>query len=151
MDKVCDHIMESELHGNRYAIVVAAEGAVPSGGSVVHKGEGEIGRQDVVLGGIGEFVAKEIAWKTGKDTRSLVLGHLQRGGSPTNWDRLISLRFGAAAVRFIEKETFGTMVALDPPMVKAVPLEEVIGTIKRVPLDSDSIQTARDIGICFGD
>jgi 6-phosphofructokinase 1 len=151
IDKICDHIMECELHGHRYAIVVAAEGAVPAGGSVVHKGEGEMGRQDVILGGVGEFVAKEIAWKTGKDTRSLVLGHLQRGGSPTNWDRLISLRFGAAAVRLIEEEKFGTMVALDPPRVKAVPFEEVIGSIKRVPLDSDSIQTARDIGICFGD
>ena len=81
----------------------------------------------------------------------MVLGHLQRGGSPTTFDRLISLRFGAAAVRMIEEKKFGAMVALDPPEVKAVPLDQVIGSIRRVPLDSDSIQTARDIGICFGD
>ncbi|MFH1489032.1 MAG: ATP-dependent 6-phosphofructokinase [Pseudomonadota bacterium] len=151
IDKVCDHIMERELHGERYAIVVAAEGAAPEGGIARDRGKGEIGRQDVLLGGIGEFVAKEISKNTGKDTRSLVLGHLQRGGSPTTFDRLISLRFGAAAVRMIEEKQFGNMVALDPPEVKAVPLEQVIGNIKQVPLNSDTIQTARDIGISFGD
>jgi phosphofructokinase-like protein len=151
IDKVCDHIMESELHGERYAIVVVAEGAAPIGGTTIDKGRGEIGRQDVVLGGIGAFVAQEISRKTGKDARSLVLGHLQRGGSPTTFDRLISMRFGSAAVRMIEEGKFGSMVALDPPEVKAVPLAKVIGSIKRVPLDSDTMQTARDMGICFGD
>ena len=151
LDKVCDHIMGKELYGERYAIVVAAEGAAPKGGKAVDKGAGELGRQDVLLGGIAEFVAKEISKRTKKDARSLVLGHLQRGGSPTTFDRLISLRFGAAAVRMIEQGQFGVMVALAPPTVKAVPLEEVIGSIRRVPLDSDTIQTARDIGICFGD
>lgn len=151
MDKVCEHIMEGELHGERYAIVVAAEGAAPAGGRTIDKGKGEIGRQDVVLGGIGDFVAKEIPKRTGKDTRSLILGHLQRGGSPTTFDRLISLRFGAAAVRMIEAKQFGNMVALDPPEVKAIPFEYVIDNIKQVPIDSDTIQTARDIGICFGD
>ena len=151
MDKVCDHIMECELYGERYAIVVAAEGATLAGGEIIHKGTGEIGRQDVVLGGIGAYVSKEISEKTGKDSRSLVLGHLQRGGSPTTFDRLISLRFGAAAIRMVEEKQFGTMVALDPPEVKAVPLEQVIGTIRQVSIDSDTIQTARDIGICFGD
>jgi 6-phosphofructokinase 1 len=151
IEKVCDHIMEEELHGEHYAIIVVAEGATPKGGSAMNKGNGEAGRQDVILGGIGGFVADEISKRTGKDARSLVLGHLQRGGSPTTFDRLISLRFGAAAVRLIENKKFGTMVALDPPEVKAVPLEQVIGSIKRVSLDSDSIQTARDIGICLGD
>lgn len=151
IEKVCDHIMQDELHGEHYAIVVVAEGAAPKGGAALNKGKGEVGRQDVVLGGIGEFVAAGISKRTGKDSRSLTLGHLQRGGSPTTFDRLISLRFGAAAVRMIESGRFGTMVALDPPVVKAVPLEEVIGSIKNVPADSDTLQTARDIGICFGD
>jgi len=151
LESVCDCIMGLELNGQRYAIVVTAEGAVPAGGKFIDKGNGEVGRQDVVLGGIGEFVAKGIAERTGKDTRSMVLGHLQRGGSPTTFDRLLSLRFGAAAVRIIAEEKFGTMVALDPPDVKAIPLEEVIGTTKCVPLDGDTVQTARDIGICFGD
>jgi 6-phosphofructokinase 1 len=151
VDKICDHILEGELHGVRYAIVVVAEGAAPAGGAVLDKGKGEIGRQDVVLGGIGDFVAQEISKNTGKDTRSLVLGHLLRGGSPTTFDRLLSLRFGAAAVRMIEAKKFGNMVALDPPEVKAIPIDQVIGSIRQVPIDNDTIQTARDIGICFGD
>ena len=148
IDKVCRHITSLELLDQRYAIVVAAEGAAPAGSAPLYK---QTGSKDKVLGGIGEFVAKKIAEKTGKDTRSLVLGHLQRGGSPTTFDRLLSLRFGAATIRMIEKGNFGTMIALDPPRVKAVPLEHVIGKTKTVPLDSDSVQTARDIGISFGD
>ncbi|MBF0328428.1 MAG: 6-phosphofructokinase [Nitrospirae bacterium] len=151
MDKICEHIMERDIKGERYAIVVAAEGAAPKGGRAIDKGSGEVGRQDVVLGGVGEYVAKEIAKKTGKDTRSLVLGHLQRGGSPTTFDRLLSLRFGAAAVRLIEEKQFGKMVALVPPDVKGVPLEDAIGHIKLVSLESDTVRTARDIGISFGD
>ncbi len=104
-----------------------------------------------MLGGVGEYVAKEIARITGKDTRSLVLGHLQRGGSPTTFDRLLALRFGAAAVRMIEEKRFGTMVALNPPLLTAVPLSEVIGHMKTVPTDNDTIKTAREIGISFGD
>lgn len=151
INKVCDHIMERELHGQHYAIVVAAEGATPLGGRTINRGNGEVGRQDVVLGGVGEFVAKEISRLTGKDTRSMVLGHLQRGGSPTTFDRLLSLRFGAAAVRMIEAKKFGMMVALVPPDVSAVPLEDAIGNMKRVSLGGDTILTARDIGISFGD
>ncbi len=151
IDKICEHIMEKELKGQKYAIVVAAEGAKPKGGDYIHKGEGELGRQEIVLGGIAEYVAKEIARKTGKDTRSLVLGHLQRGGSPTTFDRLLALRFGSAAVRYIEKRQFGTMVASDPPKIKAIPLEDVVGKIRQVQPDSDTVLTARDIGISFGD
>ncbi len=151
IDQVCDKIMEEELHGDKYAIVVVAEGAAPAGGSIIHKGEGEAGRQDVVLGGVGDSVAKAIAQKTGKDTRSLVLGHLQRGGSPTTFDRLLALRFGAAAMRLVKKKQFGCMVALAPPSIKAVPLEQVIGSIKCVPLDSDTVKTAKEIGISFGE
>ena len=151
IEKVCDHIMAEELHGEHYAVVVVAEGAIPAGGAPIDQGVGEVGRQDVLLGGVGQYVAQEIAKRTGKDARSLVLGHLQRGGSPTTFDRLLALRFGAAAVRLIEKGKFGAMVALDPPKIKAVPLEQVIGSIRNVPLDSDTIATARDIGICFGD
>ena len=81
----------------------------------------------------------------------MVLGHLQRGGSPTTFDRLLALRFGAAAIRLVEEKKFGHMVALNPPRIDAVPLESVVGSFRGVPLDSDSIQTARDIGISFGE
>ena len=150
IDRVCDKIMENELHGKRYGIVVVAEGATAEGGEVIHKGREE-GRREVILGGIGEWVAKEIHKRTGKDTRSLVLGHLQRGGSPTTFDRLVALRFGAAAVRFIAEGRRNVMVALHPPNMVTVPLQEAAEKTKPVPLDSDSIVTARDMGISFGD
>jgi phosphofructokinase-like protein len=149
--KVADRILDIDVHGRKHSIVVVAEGAVPIDGTRTSKGEGEAGRQEVVLGGIAERVAKELKDLTGKDTRYLVLGHLQRGGSPTRFDRLLGTRFGAAAVRFIEQGKFDTMVALDPPTVKAVPLVDAVARMKNVPLDGDTIQTARDLSICLGD
>ena len=117
---------------------------------MIHRGREE-GRTEVILGGIGEWVAREVHQRTGKDTRSLVLGHLQRGGSPTTFDRLVALRFGAAAVRFIAEGKRNVMVAANPPTMVAVPLAEAVQKMKTVPLDSDSIMTARDMGISFGD
>jgi 6-phosphofructokinase 1 len=109
------------------------------------------GRTEVVLGGIAEQVAAEIARRTGKETRSLVLGHLQRGGSPTTFDRQLALRFGAAAVRIIAEGQRNVMVAFRPPEMVAIPIPEVISKTKKVPLDSDAILTCRDLGISFGD
>jgi 6-phosphofructokinase 1 len=151
IDKVCEKIMGNELHGKRYGIVVVAEGAAAEGGQMLQKGSGEEGRQEPLLGGIGECVAREIQQRTGKDTRSLVLGHLQRGGSPTTFDRLVALRFGGAAVRFIAEGQRNVMVSLRPPNMVAVPLAEAAEKMKSVPLDSDQISTARDMGISFGD
>lgn len=151
IDIICKHLAELELDHKRWAIIVVAEGAKLKDGEMISKGEGEAGRQEPMLGGMAEYIAKEIKKRTGKDTRSLVLGHLQRGGSPTTFDRLVALRFGAAAVRAIEQGKFGTMVALAPPDVKLVPIEEAIAKLKTVPLDCDNILTARDLGICFGD
>ena len=105
----------------------------------------------MILGGIGDWVAGEIRRRTGKDTRSLTLGHLQRGGSPTTFDRLLALRFGAAAVRLVEEETYDHMVALVSSQMQAVPIAKAIKGRKKVDLDSDKMLTARDIGICFGD
>jgi ATP-dependent phosphofructokinase / diphosphate-dependent phosphofructokinase len=81
----------------------------------------------------------------------VVLGHLLRGGTPTTFDRLIALRFGAAAVRALAEDHSGCMVALDPPTVRYIPLEEATSRMKSVPLDSDTMLTARDLGISFGD
>lgn len=151
MEKVCEKIMDNALHEKDYAIVVVAEGAVAAGGHVISKGSGEIGRSELLLGGVGEWVASEIRERTGKDTRSLVLGHLQRGGSPTTFDRLLAMRFGTAAVRLAEKEVFGHMVALIASDMKPVLLKDAVATRKIVNLESDKVYTARDIGICLGD
>jgi len=149
MEAVSQKIMEREAAGRHYSIVVAAEGAAPLGGQVLGK-EQETGR-NMLLGGIAEQVAAGITAHTGKETRHLVLGHLQRGGQPTAFDRLLSLRFGAAAVRLIAAGDFGKMVALTDHGIRAVSLEEATNRMRRVPLDSDVLQTARDLGICLGD
>lgn len=150
MDEVCKKITDNELRGKDYSIVVVAEGASARGQAVINKGEGELGRAEVVLGGVGEWVATEIRKRTSKDTRSLVLGHLQRGGSPTTFDRLLALRFGAAAVRMIEDGIYGQMVALSSSTMVAVPLIDAIRSRKKVNLNSDKVLTAREIGICLG-
>lgn len=151
LDKVCAKLAENERNGKRYGIVVVAEGATPRGGGLVTREQQAEGREEVLLGGIAEQVAREIFRRTGRETRSLVLGHLQRGGSPTTFDRLLALRFGAAAVRFIAEGKRNVMVALRPPDMAAVPLPDVIGRTKRVPLDSDAVATCRDLGIGLGD
>ncbi len=150
IEKVCDKVREREASGRHFTIVVVAEGAKPKDGKMSILEEKEVGRE-VRLGGIAEQVAREIEKCTGKESRSLVLGHLQRGGSPTTFDRLISLRFGAAAVRTINDGHTGVMVALDPPIVKTVPLAEAVAGTKLVPMDCDTILTARSLGVCLGD
>lgn len=151
LGKVCERLGDNERRGKRYGIVVVAEGATPRGGAVVTKGGAGAGRSEVLLGGIAEQVARDIARCSGKETRSLVLGHLQRGGSPTTFDRLLALRFGAAAVRFIAEGRRNVMVSFRPPEMIAIPLPDVVARTKRVPLDSDTIVTCRDLGISLGD
>jgi 6-phosphofructokinase 1 len=149
LNKVAEKIRDREEHGRNFSIVVVAEGAKPIGGShtVISREPGRAER----LGGVGEKVAQELQSLCGKETRLVVLGHLLRGGSPTTFDRLIAQRFGAAAVRALGEGQHGVMVALDPPTVRYVPLEEATRRMKTVPLDSDIVLTARDLGICLGD
>lgn len=149
IEKVASKIKEGGQYGRKYSIVVVAEGAKPVGGniSVIEK---EIGRAER-LGGIGETVAMQLESLLSKETRVIVLGHLLRGGTPTTFDRLIALRFGAAAVRALEEGETDVMVALDPPTVRYVPLAQATRRMKSVPLDCDTIRTARDLGVCFGD
>ncbi|GMU61367.1 MAG: ATP-dependent 6-phosphofructokinase [Myxococcaceae bacterium] len=150
LNKVAEKIRQREAAGRHFSIVVVAEGAKPKGGELTVQGPKEAGRE-VLLGGIAQRVAVELGKLTGKETRSLVLGHVQRGGSPTAWDRLLGLRFGAAAVRALEQGDINVMVALDPPTVKTIPLTQAIERMKSVPLDSDTVLTARALGICLGD
>ncbi len=149
INKVIEKIKQREEMGSFFTIVVVAEGATPVGGAVSIV-EQEAGKA-VRLGGIGEKVSAEIHAISGKETRLVVLGHLLRGGSPTALDRLIALRFGAAAIRALEEGQAGVMIALDPPLVKYIPIEEALGKMKTVPLDCDTVRTARDLGISFGE
>ena len=150
IEKVCAKIREREARGRHFSIVVVAEGATPQGGVVQlveRRGVGTVDR----LGGIASLVAKEIQDRTRKETRSLVLGHIQRGGSPTTFDRLLALRFGAAAGRAGASGEWGKMGGVQPPNIVLVPLADVIGRERPVPADSDTVRTAREIGISFGD
>jgi phosphofructokinase-like protein len=147
---VADRLMERDKWGARFSIVVAAEGAVPRGGKralVEEAREGHVER----LGGMGALVCERLATLTGKETRSVVLGHLQRGGAPTSFDRVLATRFGGKAVELIRRGEFGTMVAFEPPNIVARRLEEVVGKTRTVPMDFDLLVTARALGITFGD
>jgi 6-phosphofructokinase len=137
----------------RYAGWIALNAGVSSDAHVILIPEipYRIERAAERLGGIGKRVAGEIGALTGKETRDIVLGHLLRGGAPTTFDRLISLRFGGAAVRALAEGRSGVMVALAPPTVRYVPLAKVARKIRNVPPHCDTIRTARDLGICFGD
>ena len=150
IDAVCRKIQDREARGRRFSIVVVAEGAKPKDGAITTKRDARPGGQ-VLLGGVADQLAHEIENRTGKETRSVVLGHLQRGGRPTPYDRLLALRFGAAAVRVIADGKRDVMVALDPPNVLTVPLADATRRMKTVPLDGDTICTAREIGLCLGD
>lgn len=150
LDRVADKIFRREEEGRQYSIVMVAEGAQPKNGHREVLAGAEVGHAER-LGGIGERVAQGLAERTGKETRVVVLGHLLRGGSPTAFDRLAALRFGAAAVRALDDGLSGVMVALGLEGVNHVALAEVAGHMRAVPLDSDTVQTGRDLGICFGD
>lgn len=149
IEPVVAKIRERDARGAKFSIVVVAEGAVPRGGghAVVEKVAGAAER----LGGAGERLAAELRKHVPHDVRTVVLGHLLRGGTPSAADRQISLRFGAAAVRTLANGGHGVMVALDPPDVRSVPLAKATKRMKSVPLDGDLVQTARDLGMCLGD
>ncbi|MDO8403152.1 MAG: ATP-dependent 6-phosphofructokinase [Pseudomonas sp.] len=149
LDYVAETIREREERGAKFSIVVVAEGAAPVGGTVSLLPP-EVGHAER-LGGIGEKVAAELQALTGKEARTVVLGHLLRGGTPTAFDRLLGLRFGAAAVRALESGLDGVMVALNADDMTYVPLEAVSHRQRTVPLDCDTMLTARDMAISFGD
>jgi 6-phosphofructokinase 1 len=149
LEPVAATIAQREERGAKFSIVVVAEGAVPVGGGVSVLGHA-VGQAER-LGGIGAKVAVELERLTGKEARTVVLGHLLRGGTPTSFDRLLGLRFGAAAVRALEEGRDGVMVALNPPTVDYVPLGSAISRQKTVALGCDTMLTARDMGINFGD
>jgi ATP-dependent phosphofructokinase / diphosphate-dependent phosphofructokinase len=150
IDCVVAHLKRRERLGARSSIVVAAEGATAIGGSytVLETGTAAAAER---LGGIGARIADEIERLTGRESRSVVLGHLQRGGTPTAFDRTLATRFGARAMELVLARQFGTMVAFHPPDIAAVPLEKVVGRIRTIPHDFDVIRTARAVGVGFGD
>jgi 6-phosphofructokinase 1 len=149
-DKVCAKVSEREREGKYFTLIVAAEGARERGKDYTTAGAAEANRE-ARLGGVGAVVASEIQKRTGKETRVCVLGHLQRGGAPTSFDRLLCTRFGARAVQLVAEKNYGTMVAYQPPDTVPVSLSAAVGRLRTVPPDGDIVQTARALGISFGD
>ncbi len=150
IDRVAERLRERDRWGARFSIVVVAEGACPMGGTRTLIAEAQAGFVER-LGGIGAQVCEALARSLGKETRSVVLGHLQRGGAPTSFDRVLATRFGGKAVELVQQGEFGTMVAFDPPDIVARRLDEVVGRTKTVPLDHDLLHTAKALGVTFGD
>jgi 6-phosphofructokinase 1 len=147
---VARRLLERDKWGARFSIVVVAEGALPKDGkrSLLEEAHGGYSER---LGGMGALVCEALAKLTGKETRSVVLGHLQRGGAPTSFDRVLATRFGGKAVELVKRGEFGTMVAFAPPDIVARRLDDVVGKTKTVPMDSDLLLTAKALGVTFGD
>ncbi len=147
-DKIAAAINARANRGSLSAIVVVAEGACPRDGQVVMHANQE---GEYRLGGIGDIVAREIAARTGKETRCTVLGHLQRGGAPTTLDRILGTRFGVKAVTLIQEKQFGSMVSYQNYQVHHVPIADAVNRLRLVPPDGEMVQTARAVEISFGD
>jgi 6-phosphofructokinase len=149
-ESVCAKILERENRGRRFSIAVVAEGARPQGTDFVTSSDQPTERE-ARLGGIGALVAAEIERRTSKESRVCVLGHLQRGGSPTTFDRALCTVFGAEAVELIAAGDFGKMVAYQGSEVNAIPICDAVHRIKSVNPDGNLAVTARALGICLGD
>jgi 6-phosphofructokinase 1 len=157
-EHVCQKVLDREREGKRFTLIVVAEGARLPGGSLVHDGggTGKAGaaaaeRRQVKLGGIGEIVANEVAGRLKREVRALVLGHLQRGGTPTAFDRVLATQFGAHAVRLVHEGQFGQMVCYRPPDIASVAIAQAITTPATVDPTHSAVQAARALGIGFGD
>ncbi len=146
--KIADVIKAREAAGYPGTVVVVAEGARPKHGEQVKR---YVEGGEFRLGGIGEIVAREIANRTGRETRCCVLGHLQRGGAPTTLDRILATRFGVKAVQLAAEGHFGSMVSYQNYQVRHVPIAEAVNRLKLVPPNGELVQTARDVDISFGD
>jgi 6-phosphofructokinase 1 len=147
-DGVCRKILEREQSGKKFTLIVVAEGAhLPDGGMVGQSRDG----QQAKLGGIGDLVAREVGRRLLKEVRVVVLGHLQRGGAPTTFDRVLATQYGAHAVRLIHEGKLGEMICYQPPHMKSVPIREAVHRIREVDAKGAAVQAARALGISFAD
>jgi phosphofructokinase-like protein len=149
VESVARKVEDRERCGSEFSIIVVSEGAQEVGHNPLYQKKGDAKRAPR-LGGIGGHLCEEIERITGKETRCVVLGHLQRGGSPNAFDRLLATNFGACAVRALMQGEHGVMVALQASNIRTVPISEAVANIKTVQPDSQLVRTARDTGISFG-
>jgi len=143
-DSLVKKVAERERSGSKFTNIVVAEGAVEVGKNQLY-----LDNQGLRLGGMGSYVSRQVEELTGKESRCVVLGHLQRGGSPNAFDRMLGTSFGACAVRTLANGQTGKMVALQAGEITTVPISQACANIKTVPIDGQLVRTARDIGISF--
>lgn len=148
-ENVCHKVLHREAHGKRFTLVVVAEGAELPGGALITQDETRPGQ--VRLGGIGQRVAEALERRLHRETRTAVLGHLQRGGPPTTFDRVLATQFGAHAVRLVVERRFGEMICYRPPRIDSVPIIDAVNELSRVDPLAAAVQAARALGISFGD
>ena len=146
---VAQRLLERKEKGNKYSIIAVAEGAIPKGGEMSALGKAPDGT--IRLGGIGHKLGERLSDLTGLEIRVMVVGHIQRGGSPTEFDRILGLRYGEAAVHLLANGDYGKMVALRGTAIKGVPITDAIGQTKKVFPNGTMVKVARSMGICFGD
>ncbi len=149
--RIAEKVKERNKKGKRFSIVVIAEGAKPEGGDIVIQRFVKESSDPIRLGGIGFILGEQIERVTGLETRTVVMGHLLRGGSPTPFDRILATNLGTKAVDLIEDKNFGCMVGIKKDSLVTVPLKEVAKGPKLIPLNHPMIKAARSLGTCFGD
>ncbi len=150
IESVCETVAARERSGTHHTVVVAAEGARPEGGTFVTMGERASDRE-TRLGGLGAMVGAAIESRTGKETRVVVLGHLQRGGSPTHFDRALCTVFGTKAVELVKSGQLGRMVTYTGSSVDSVPIADAVGHLRTVSPQGGLASAARSLGICLGE
>jgi 6-phosphofructokinase 1 len=151
IDVVAEKVLQRSKRGKRFTIVVVSEGAKPKGGDLVVQRIVKESTDPIRLGGIGFVLGSQIEQATGVETRTVVMGHLLRGGTPTPFDRVLATRLGTRAVEMMKNKKYGYMVGIQNNLLVEVPLENVAKGKKLVPLDDPLIQAARSVGTCFGD
>ena len=168
INKAVEKINQRIKRGKRFSVVVVAEGAMPKDGSLTIEGTRDNGKgvDNTKLGGVGNQVAKELEKLTGLEARNTTLGYMQRGGTPTAFDRVLSTKYGAKAMELALEEKFGVLAVVRDGKLDSVPLEDVVGdnkeigavsgntkesNLRKVTMDHDLVKTARNIGICLGD
>jgi 6-phosphofructokinase 1 len=150
-ENVCHKILDRESNGKRFTLIVVAEGAQLPGGSLVAQERRQSEQGQIRLGGIGNLVAQEIQHRLHRETRCVVLGHLQRGGAPTTFDRVLATNFGAHAMRLVVEGRFGEMICYRPPHFDSVPIAQAVNRLSTVDPSSEAVQAAKALGISFGD
>lgn len=150
LDRVCDHIAQRKRTGSRFSIVVVAEGASPAGGEKIFEKAPGAGGVPGRLGGIGRWVADKVSLCTSLETRVVVLGHLQRGGAPTTFDRVLATRFGVEAVALAAERKFGQMVCLRGSRIESIPIARALEHLKSVDPKGQLVRTAEALGIELG-